>query len=90
MTAIRRRVLLVCVLLCPSAGVMPADAQEHGRVRLEGELRPGMPAADARGLFAEPLPPGPAMSQLGGPRAVSAYAPEQRVRLKQMNFTGAQ
>ncbi len=86
MIAVQRRLLLAGVLLCPSLGA-PAFAQEHGRMRLES--RPGL-AYDARSLFAAPLPPGPSASPQSAPHAVNAYAPEQHVRLKQMNFTGGQ
>ncbi|MCW2314913.1 hypothetical protein M2322_000433 [Rhodoblastus acidophilus] len=72
-----------------SLGVAPAFADEHGRVRLEDSPRSSL-AADARGLAAAPLPPGPDFSAPTGLRAVRAYGPEQRIRLKQMNFTGVQ
>lgn len=86
MIAVQRRLLLACALLCPSLGAH-AFAQEHGRMRLEA--RPGL-AYDARSLFAAPLPPAPSANPQPMPHAVNAYAPEQHVRLKQMNFTGNQ
>jgi hypothetical protein len=58
-------------------------------VRLQGGLRGGVVELDARSLFAAPPPSGSAFSDRNGSRAVNAYAPEQHVRLKQMNFTGA-
>ncbi|MBB4199683.1 hypothetical protein GGD83_003504 [Rhodoblastus sphagnicola] len=91
MTALPLRKLLACSMLACSALAFfaaPVLAQDHGRVRLESGLRAGL-ATDARSLFAAPLPPGPDFSRSGS-RAVSAYAPEQRVRLKQMNFVGDQ
>jgi len=88
MIAAQRRLLLAAALACPVLGA-PVFAQEHGRMRLEGGLHPG-PSSDIRSLFSTPLPPGPALTAEPMPRAVNAYAPEQHVRLKQMNFTGAQ
>jgi hypothetical protein len=83
-----RRVTLACAL-CLSPLSAPAFAEEHGRVRLQDELR-GAVEFNTRSLFAAPLPPGPAAaSDHGAAHAISAYAPEQHVRLKQMNFTGA-
>jgi hypothetical protein len=58
-------------------------------MRLGSGLHPA-PINDVRSLFAAPLPPGPAASSQTVPQAVNAYAPEQHVRLKQMNFTGGQ
>lgn len=89
MIPVSRRVLLACALLWPALCAAPADAQERGRVQIGGDMRPGM-GFDARSLFAAPLPSGPAFSEQASARAVNAYAPEQHVRLKQMNFTGAQ
>jgi len=94
MIAVQRRLLIAGALIGPALiglvlGAASALAQEHGRMRLEGGLGQGL-LSDPRSLFAAPLPPGPAASNQAVPRAVNAYAPEQHVRLKQMNFTGAQ
>lgn len=88
MIAVPRRALRASVVVWGLA-VAPAFADEHGRVRLEDSPRSSL-AADARGLAAAPLPPGPDLSASAGLRAVRAYGPEQRIRLKQMNFTGVQ
>jgi hypothetical protein len=89
MISASRCILLACAVACPALCAAPVDAQERGRVRIGDDLRPGM-GFDARSLFSAPLPSGPAFSEGSGARAVSAYAPEQRIRLKQMNFTGVQ
>ncbi|SNB77980.1 hypothetical protein SAMN06265338_10928 [Rhodoblastus acidophilus] len=94
MNAVPRRALRASVVVWGLGvvwawGVAPAFADEHGRVRLEDSPRSSL-AADARGLAAAPLPPGPDFSAPTGLRAVRAYGPEQRIRLKQMNFTGVQ
>lgn len=92
MTTALRRVSLACVAFCLVPLAAPAFAEEQGRVRLQGELRGAM-EFEPRSLFAAPLPPGPASNRPaagdhGAAHAINAYAPEQHVRLKQMNFTG--